>query len=70
VLFEQTKDIGARMAPLYLARIEDLGPGDLMKVDCAGFSHTALLAPGLLDRLGLRKHSRLPAQVESEPARP
>ena len=24
------------MVPLYVARIEDLGPGDLVKVDCAG----------------------------------
>jgi hypothetical protein len=27
------------MQPLYLARIEDLGHGDLVKVDCAITSH-------------------------------
>jgi hypothetical protein len=44
------------MVPLYLARIEDLRPGDFVKIDCAGCcrrllrssaelrcSHTALL---------------------------
>jgi hypothetical protein len=39
------------MVPLYAARIEDLGPGDFVKIDCAACSHTALLAqlswPGL-----------------------
>jgi hypothetical protein len=28
-------DMGARMVPLYPPRIEDLGPGDFVKVDCA-----------------------------------
>jgi hypothetical protein len=32
------------MVPLYLARIEDLGPGDFVKIDCAAWGHTALLA--------------------------
>jgi hypothetical protein len=41
------------MVPLYLARIEDLGPGDLVKVDCAACSHTALLSTAFLSRLGL-----------------
>jgi hypothetical protein len=41
------------MVPLYAARIEDLGPGDFVKVDCAACGHTALLAPGFLNRLGL-----------------
>jgi hypothetical protein len=35
VLLEQTENIGAQMVPLYAARIEDLGPGDFVKVDCA-----------------------------------
>jgi hypothetical protein len=35
------------------ARIEDIGPNDFAKVDCAGCSHTALLAPAFLNRLGL-----------------
>jgi hypothetical protein len=41
------------MVPLYLARIEDLGPGDLVKIDCAACSHTALLSTAFLSRLGL-----------------
>jgi hypothetical protein len=41
------------MVPLYLARIEDLGSGDLVKVDCAACSHTALLPTAFLARLGL-----------------
>jgi hypothetical protein len=40
------------MVPLYAACIEDLGPGDFVKVDCA-CGHTALLAAGFLPRLGL-----------------
>jgi hypothetical protein len=39
------------MVPLYAARIEDLGPGDLVKIDCA-CSHTALLTAESLTRLG------------------
>jgi hypothetical protein len=34
--------------PLYAARIEDLGLGDFVKVDCTPSSHTALLALLLL----------------------
>ena len=41
------------MVPLYAARIEDLGPGDFVKVDCAACKHTALLAPAFLSRLGV-----------------
>ena len=41
------------MVPLYAARIEDLGPGDFVKVDCAACGHTALLVRGA-DRLALR----------------
>jgi hypothetical protein len=33
------------MLPLYLARIEDLGRGDFVKVDCAACYHVALLTP-------------------------
>jgi len=43
----------AEMVPLYQARIEDLGPGDFVKVDCAACSHTALLSAASLGRLGL-----------------
>ena len=38
----------AKMAQLYLARIEDLGPGDFVKIDCAACGHTALLTPASL----------------------
>jgi len=41
------------LVPLYLARIEDLGPGDFVKIDCAACSHTALLSTAFLSRLGL-----------------
>jgi len=40
------------MQPLHLARIEDLGRGDLVKVDCAACHHVALLTPEFLLRLG------------------
>ena len=39
------------MVPLYAARIEDLGSGDFVKVDCAACGHTALLTPVFLARL-------------------
>jgi hypothetical protein len=41
------------MVPLYAARIEDLEPGDFVKVDCGACDHTGLLAPVFLLRLGL-----------------
>jgi hypothetical protein len=41
------------MLPLYLAKIEDLGRGDLLKVDCAVCQHVALLTPEPLLRAGL-----------------
>jgi hypothetical protein len=41
------------MLPLYAARIEDLGRGDLLKVDCAACHHVALLTPEALLRAGL-----------------
>lgn len=41
------------MRPLYLARIEDLGRGDLVKVDCAACHHVALLTSEFFLRLGL-----------------
>ena len=41
------------MLPLYAARIEDLGPGEFMKVDCAACQHVALLTPEALLRVGL-----------------
>ena len=47
------------MVPLYAARIEDLGPGDFVRVDCAACEHTALLAPTFLSRLGLNPRVRV-----------
>lgn len=44
---------GAGMLSLYAARIEDLGAGDFMKVDCAAGQHVALLTPEALLRAGL-----------------
>jgi hypothetical protein len=41
------------MLPLCAARIQDLGPGDFVKVDCAGCDHIALLTPEALLRAGL-----------------
>jgi len=40
---EQTENVAAQMVSLYAARLEDLGPGDFVKVDCAACRHTALL---------------------------
>ena len=34
-------------------RIEDLGPGDFVKVDCVACHHVALLTPEVLLKIGL-----------------
>jgi hypothetical protein len=47
------------MTPLYLARIEDLRHGDLVKVDCAACHHVALLTPEFLLRLGLSPQAKV-----------
>ena len=47
------------MVPLYLARIEDLGRGDLVQVDCATCRHVALLTPDFLLRLGLSPQTKV-----------
>jgi hypothetical protein len=39
------------MVPLYQARIEDLGPGDFVRVECAACGHDALIHPSALPRL-------------------
>jgi hypothetical protein len=49
----------ARMRPLYLARIEDLDRGDLLKVDCAACHHVALLTPEALLRVGLSPSAKV-----------
>jgi hypothetical protein len=40
------------MLALYAARIEDLGVGDFVKIDCAACHHVALLTPEALLRVG------------------
>jgi hypothetical protein len=47
------------VVPLYAARIEDLGPGDFLKVDRSACSHTALLTRESLDRHGLKPHRKV-----------
>jgi hypothetical protein len=47
------------MQPLYLARIEDLGRGDLVQIDCAACHHVALLTPDFLLRLGLSPQAKV-----------
>jgi hypothetical protein len=47
------------MLPLYAARIEDLGRGDVVKVDCAACHHVAVLAPEFLVRLGLSPQTKV-----------
>jgi hypothetical protein len=47
------------MVPLYAARIEDLGPGSFVKLDCPACGHTALLTPASLARLGLEPRQRV-----------
>ena len=44
-----------KIVPLYAARIEDLGPGEIVKVDCPVCSHTPLLSTAFLSRLGLSR---------------
>jgi hypothetical protein len=56
---ETYQEPGARMLPLCAARIEDLGQGDFVKVDCAACLHVALLAPDFLLRLGLSPHTKV-----------
>jgi ribosomal protein S27E len=48
-----------RMLPLYAARIEDLGSGDFVKVDCAACHHVALLTPEALLRVGLSSAAKV-----------
>ena len=36
------------MVPLYAARIEDLGPGDFVRVECLACGHDLLIPPSSL----------------------
>jgi hypothetical protein len=47
------------MVPLYAARIEDLGPGDFVKIDCVACGHTALLTPAFPVPLVLEPRHRV-----------
>jgi hypothetical protein len=48
------------MVPLYAARIEDLGPGDFVKFECAACGHDALIPPSsLLNGLRLPPATRV-----------
>ena len=47
------------MAPLYAARIEDLGPGDFVKVECAACGHVELLTAGMLATAGAKPIERV-----------
>ena len=48
------------MVPLYAARIEDLGPGDFVKVECAACGHDVLIPPNaLLQGLRLQPTDRV-----------
>ena len=47
------------MVPLYAARIEDLGPGSFVKLDCSVCGHTALLTAAFLTGLGLKPRHRV-----------
>jgi len=54
-IIEHSGNTHTGMQPLYLARIEHLGRGDLVQVDCAACPHVALLTPDFLLRLGLSR---------------
>lgn len=47
------------MLPLYAARIEDLGQGDLVKVDCGACDHVALLTRASLLRAGVSPRAKV-----------
>jgi hypothetical protein len=47
------------MLPLYVARIENLGQGEFVKVDCAACHHVALLTPEALLRSGLSPAAKI-----------
>jgi ribosomal protein S27E len=59
VLGEHTENMRARMVPLCAARIEDLGPGSFVKLECPACGHTALLTSAFLARLGLEQRHRV-----------
>ena len=56
---EHVENDRPHIVPLYAARIADLGPGDFVKIDCGACSHTALVTPAFLSRLGLEQHRKV-----------
>jgi hypothetical protein len=56
---EHSRNRGAATLPLYAARIEDLGQGDLVKVDCAACDHVALLTRASLLRIGVSPRAKV-----------
>jgi hypothetical protein len=50
---EQISNSGLPMEPLYAARIQDLGHGDFVKVECIACGHVELLSPDTLRIKGL-----------------
>jgi hypothetical protein len=51
--------VGAEIAPLYAARVEELGQGNFVKVDCAACHHVAWLTPKALLRAGLSTRAKI-----------
>ena len=59
VLMMAFQEQGSReMLPLYAVRIEDLGQGDFLKLDCTVCHHVALVTPEALRGLGLPPAAR------------
>jgi hypothetical protein len=56
---EHIRNRWSEMLPLCAARIDDLGQGDLVMVDCAACHHVALLTPEFLLRLGLSPQAKV-----------
>jgi hypothetical protein len=50
--------MGDVMGALYEARLEDLGPGDLVRVECA-CGHTELLTPSMLATAGVKPYESI-----------
>jgi hypothetical protein len=46
------------MVPLYAARLEDLGPGNLVQLECAG-GRTAVFTPAMLRTTGVEPAERV-----------
>ena len=57
---EQSKNVADGMVPLYAARVQDLGPGDVVVFRCGACGHTAELPPSALLRgLGLELTAKI-----------